>query len=281
MSWLVIAKKEFQDAVRARVFWLLSGLFMALVLLISGVYVYIDEVADADQSTLGLIFFIASALGLFVSLTALVVCYKSIAGERESGSMKILLSLPHSRLDVVLGKILGRSGVLAIPVAVALFVGAVVGTVALNDVEIIGTVAFTLVGLLYVMTYVSIFVGLSATTGSTNRAASLSVGFFLILELFWGIIVTGVAFIQAGFEFVPPSEYPEWAFILSQIQPSSAFGTALVAVIPDAPRAAFGSVPAEQVDAIYATPWLGLVMLLVWLVVPPVIGYMKLEKADL
>jgi ABC-2 type transport system permease protein len=282
MSWAVVAKKEFQDAVRSRLFWALSALFFLFVGLLAAAYIGVDVLSDGDQTTLGLVFFIASSLGLFVSLTAIVIGYKAIAGERESGSIKILLALPHSRRDVVLGKIVGRGAVLAIPVVVSLALGTLGGMVALGDFELLGPVAFLAVGLLFVLSYVAIVVGFSATTGSTGRAASLTVGFFVVFEMFWDAVVFGLAFVQAGFTLPPISEFPAWVFPVSQVPPSSAFGTALVAVIPDAPATAFGAGPAaEQLDAFYATPWLGLVVLLFWIVVPPVIGYWRFEHADL
>jgi hypothetical protein len=43
---------------------------------------------------------------LLIPLAALVAAYLSIAGERESGSIKFALSLPISRGDLVLGKTL-------------------------------------------------------------------------------------------------------------------------------------------------------------------------------
>lgn len=281
MSWVAVAKKDFRDALRARLFWALSALFLLLIAGLTYAYVGTDVFAG-DASTLGLVFFIASSMGLFVSLTAIVISYKSIAGERESGSMKILLSLPHTRRDVVLGKVLGRAGVLAVPVVVAMAGGAVVGGIVLGDIEILGTVSFTIIGLLFVLAYIGIAVGISAMTGSTSKAAALGIGFFMLFELFWDIVILAAAYVTSGFELPGIGEYPEWTFILSQLQPSTAFGTALVAVIPDSPTGTFGTGPGgEQIDAFYATPWLGVVVLLFWLVVPPLLGYLRFQQADL
>ena len=282
MSWQVVARKDFRDAVRSKLFWVLSGLFLLLVGLLTFSYVSFDLISGDNPSTLGLVFFIASSLGLFVSLTAIIICYKAVAGERESGSIKILLSLPHSRRDVILGKVIGRAGVLAIPVVSALALGALIGMVSLGDVELVGTVAFMLVGLLFVLSYVGIAVGLSALTGSTGRAAALGIGYFIAFELFWDAVVFGLVFIDAGFTLPTVADFPSWAFVLSQVQPSAAFGTALVAAIPDAPAAAFGAGPAaEQLSAFYATPWLGVLSLLFWAVIPPALGYLRFQSADL
>jgi len=61
---------------------------------------------------------------------ALIAAYLAIAGERESGSLKLLLGLPPSRGEVLVGKFLGRSGVVAIGLVLGFLVSGVV-TVAI------------------------------------------------------------------------------------------------------------------------------------------------------
>lgn len=41
--------------------------------------------------------------------------YGAILHERNSGSIRFLLGLPNSRRDIVVGKFLGRSGTVAVP----------------------------------------------------------------------------------------------------------------------------------------------------------------------
>jgi ABC-2 type transport system permease protein len=281
MSWAVVARKDFQDAIRSRALWGLSAIFLLLVVGIAVLYATVDAVAQ-EPSALGLIFFVASSIGTFVSVAAIVICYKSIAGERESGSMKILLSLPHTRRDVIVGKVVGRTGVLAVPIVVALLVGAFVGTALLGSVAPVATVLFGLVGLLFALTYASVMVGLSATTGSTTRAAALAIGFLLVFEFLWDVVVLAVVYVANGFVFpVGAADFPAWVYPISQIPPSSAFVTSLTAIIPDAP-AQGGTVPApDAFDAFFATPWIGVVALLVWTVVPVALGYLRFLNADL
>lgn len=282
MSWAVVAKKDFQDAIRSRALWGLSAIFLLLVGGIAVLYASVDAVSGSDPSALGLIFFVAGAIGTFVSVAAIVTCYKAIAGEREVGSMKILLSLPHTRRDVILGKLVGRTAVLAVPIVVALVVGAVLGTALLGEIAPVATILFGVVGLLFALTYAGIMVGLSATTGSTTRAAALAISFLLVFEFLWDIVVLGLVYVANDFVFPSvASDFPAWIYPVSQIPPSSAFVTSLTAVIPDAPAQA-GNVPtAGAFEAFFATPWIGVVALVLWTVVPIALGYWRFQAADL
>lgn len=283
MSLTAVARKDFADAIRSRAFWGVSALFFLLIVGVSVAYATFD-VVGGDPSALGLIFFVASAIGTFVSLAALIVCYRSIAGERESGSMKLLLALPHTRRDVVFGKLVGRTGVLAVPIVLALLVGSGLGMALLGDVAPVATVLFGLVAVLFALAYAGIMVGVSATTGSTTRAAALAVGFFLFAEVLWDVVILAVVFVAEGFQLPtgPGAAFPDWTYLLFQLSPSNAFVTSLTAVIPDAPTTAAGPAPsAGQLDAFFATPWIAVLVLVFWAVVPVLLGYWRFVGADL
>jgi ABC-2 type transport system permease protein len=195
--------------------------------------------------------------------------------------MKVLLSLPHTRSDVVIGKVLGRTAVLAVPILVALVVGMGLGAVLLGEVAAMATVLFGVLGLVFTLTYASIVVGISATTGSTSKAAALSIGFLVVFEFLWDVVVLGLVFVTSRFE-LPSGGFPDWVFLVTQVPPSNAFVTGLTALVPDAPVAAAGSGPsAGQVDPFFGTPWVGVVVLVLWTVVPIVLGYWRFQGADL
>ncbi|WP_181684920.1 ABC transporter permease [Halorhabdus salina] len=276
MSTLAVAKKDFQDALRSRALWGLSVLFILLSLFIAYAFAeFTTEMGIEEQTAEGLAYFLASQIGLFVSVTAIVIAYKAIAGERESGSIKILLSLPHTRRDVLLGKVLGRSATLAVPTLIGLAAGAALGSVLMGEFAVVALGALLAMSLLFVVTYISIVVGLSALTGSTSRASMLTIGYFLVFEFLWGAVSFGVVWLMNGFSL--PSEMPNWVFLVNQVPPSAAFTTGLTALMP-------GDIPAAtdpDFQAFYATPWLGLVILAFWLVVPLAIGYWRFSKADI
>jgi len=85
-----VAKKDFQDAVRSWLFWGLSAFFFALLVVVTGALSYFGEdIAAQGATTDMLVVFVSQITKLVVPLIALVLGWKSIAGERESGSIKV------------------------------------------------------------------------------------------------------------------------------------------------------------------------------------------------
>jgi ABC-2 type transport system permease protein len=207
-----------------------------------------------------------------------VVCYKAVAGETETGSGKLLLSLPHTRRDVVLGKVVGRTLVLSIPVLVGLvaMLAVVFGLgVEFSPVEY---GVFALVTLAFVLTYVSVFVGVSASTTSTTRAATVGVLVLVVFEFAWDVVVLAAWFVAAGFE-VPAgfgtgnlAAMPDPVAFLSTLPPSGAYQSAIGGVLS-------GSLGGA--GPFYLQQWFGLVVLAAWAAVPLALGYLRYRRADL
>ncbi|MDS0301003.1 ABC transporter permease [Halogeometricum sp. S1BR25-6] len=290
MTWLVIAKKDFRDAVQSRALWALVAVFVLLSLVSTYAYVQVPEMlGESTGATFaGLIFFTVGLTGLFVPLAAIVVCYKSLAGERELGSIKLLLSLPTNRLNVFTGKVAGRAGVLVFGLGIGLLVGLGFGSVLLGALSPGVTLVFALVTLGFAAIYAGIMVGLSATTGSTSRATTLALGFFVVFELLWDIVPMALVYVVNGFSL--PSTMPDWVFLVSQVSPSSAYLSTVVALLPGFAETA-GAAPAQtgvgveataaEPDPFFLIPEVGIVVLVLWLVVPFLVGYYRFSVADL
>jgi ABC-2 type transport system permease protein len=281
MSWLAVAKKDFKDAIQSRALWGLVAVFVVLASLISYAYTeFPATVAETEEATVGgLVFFMTSIVGLFVSLTAIVICYKSLAGEREIGSIKLMLSLPHTRGDVFLGKLIGRSAVLVSALAVGLLIGYGVGFALLGTVEITPVLLFLLMTLVFSVAYVGIIVSISASTGSTTSATTFAIGFFLLFELLWDAVPLLVVYVVNGLSL--PETTPDWVYLITQIPPSSSYLLSLIAMLPDIADSVGAGTGSEEVDVFYGTPEIGFVILLFWLVIPAIIGYRRFRSADL
>ena len=288
MTAVAVAKKDFRDAVQSRALWALVVVFVLLSLISSYAYVEVPEMfgSPGGATFAGLLFFTVGLTGLFVPLAAIVVCYKSIAGERELGSIKLLLSLPTDRLNVFAGKVAGRTGVLAFGLGVGLLVGLVFGSALLGEVDIGALLVFVLVTLAFAAVYAAIVVSISAVTESTTRATTLSIGFFAIFELFWDVVPMGVLYVVEGFSM--PTAIQDWVFLVTQISPSSAYLSSIVALLPDLATTtgtdgvqAGVEVEAAGGDPFYATPEVGLVVLALWGVVAMLVGYYRFSRADL
>lgn len=284
MSWAVVARKDFDDARRSKALWGTTGLFVLLSVGMAVLYATVPAVrADiGEASTLGYLTLLLAATSLFVSIAAIVVAAGSIAGERDSGSAKILLGFPHSRLDVVLGKLVGRTAVLGVALLVGLALTLVVALVLFDSFAPVDYAVFTLVTLLLVLTYVGIMVALSATTGSGGRAMAYGIGAFVALELLADLVPTAALFVANGFSFASPETLPGWVAFLNVLTPTAAYTNALGWFLGDGTSAemALGAALGGAVP-FYLTGWASLVLLLAWLVVPLALGYRSFAQADL
>src|SRR3569832_1835254 len=107
-----IASKEFWDRIRNR--WVL-----AVALVFTAFALVIAYFGAAQQGAVGfrsIDLTIASLVSLviyLIPLIALVLGFDAIVGERERGSLDLLLSMPITRLELLLGKYFGLAAALA------------------------------------------------------------------------------------------------------------------------------------------------------------------------
>lgn len=274
MTATVVAKKDFQDALRSKLLWVLSALFVLFTAGVAYIYATFDFFRTGPLSVLGLVNFIQQPTSVFVAVAAVAVGYRAIAGERETGSAKLLLSLPHSRRNVLLGKVVGRTGVLAVPILVGSIVAVAIVLALYNEIALAEYVAYLVATLLYALAFVSITVGISAMTGSTTLAAVGGFGFWALFYFLWNYVLLLIVYVANGFTLSPQAfaSPPEWYRFLMQITPSSGYGSALVAMTSQ-------NLPGA--DAFYAQGWFGFVVLAFWIVVPILIGYWRFDAADI
>lgn len=284
MSVVSIAKKDFRDSVRSRWLWALTVLFV----LFAGGIAYAFSVLqsgnpDNELSTLGLLFFLQSPAAFLVPIIALVISYKAIVGERETGSIRLLLSLPHSRRDMVLGKILGRSLSLALAVLIGFFVALLVILWRYTAFDATAYVLFIAITLLFALTYVAVGIGMSSLVSSGSRALAAAIGFWVVFEFLWGAIGFILYWITNGFslEGFDPTDLPNWIEFVQSLAPGTAYSNSIVALLPEDPRDLAGS-PAEAGDVpFYLANEFGIVILLAWLVLLPTLGYLRFRSTDL
>lgn len=271
MSWYVVGKKDFRDASRSRLLWALTILF---VLLVGGLaYAYATLLAgNQEVGGIGFIVFLQGAASFFISITALLVAYKAIAGERESGTIGFLLGLPVTRRSVVLGKVAGRGAVLSVALLAGFLVAAVI-ILALGDTfDVVRFALFSLLSVVYGIAFVGVAVALSAMAAESSRAAAAAIGFW-VFDQFWGTVMIVVVVIANGFAI--PSPLPNWYHALAGLGPSAAYGNAANYFLPP-------DIAGELQGQIGGLPeWYGLVVLLVWFVGPLVLGVTRFNQVDL
>jgi ABC-2 type transport system permease protein len=287
VSTLAVARKDFRDALRSRV--LLALLVLFALFGIGGVYLFSEVInlgsAQGVTPAIQLITSLLQPISIFVPLIGVMAGYKAVVGERESGSVKLLLSLPHTRRDVVFGKLAGRVAVLAIAVLVGFAFAGGVAIALYDSFPVAAYAGFVVLTLLLGVAYLAFAIGLSASTGSGSVALWGSLGFFVLFQFLWGLIADLLVYVAnglstpEGFAFLlgyfPPGQAPDWYRLFQGISPGTAYQRAVGTVLPESATAAGGSTPYFLAD------WFGIVVLAIWVVVPLVFGYLGFKKADL
>ena len=306
MSWQAVARKEFRDAIRSR--WLHgSTLFFALFIggaaaLFFGVLIGPDgrQVSNLFGffANLGVFSFsFPGLLALVLGFIALSTSYGSITGERETGSIKLLLSLPNSRLDAMIGKFLGRSAVVVAALLVGFLVAFAVLIATGTGLELGSFVPQVALTALLGMAFVSIGLGISALASSNREATLATMGLYLVFAVLWGSVSEGIpkllnyAAEQAGMGALAVATRVQIGVFLKYLNPLKAYETLAAQLYYGAAQARLVSATFGEQNALgpifqesipfYFSGWFLFAILLAWIVVPVAVGYWAFERADL
>ena len=281
MSFVAVAEKDFRDAIRSRLMIVVAVMFVAF----TGGGVALGQAFGLQSGTVvGLILSVMlQGTAIFIPLVALGIAYRSIAGEQESGSLKVLLSLPNSRLNVVVGKFLGRSAVVSVAIVVG-FISMLIAAAATfeGNIPAESILMFMLAALLLAVVFVSVAVSVSAFADSSFAAAIGAFGFFVLFQFAWGGLVFLLRYVVNGFEtpdFGLGTETPDWVEVLFVVNPMNGWRQSTRWLLRRVSEEQ--EVQETSVEAFYLEPWFGFVVLAVWVVLPLVVGYLKFESADL
>ena len=271
MSLQAIARKDFQETVRSRGMIALVVLFS---LLVAAFAFAVRPTGGSEQFATELLLsvFVGPVLvTTLVPLVGVVVGYNAVSGERESGSLKLLLSLPHSRADVVFGKVAGRGAALALAVFVGFLLPAAVliaAPIAFNPGAFLG---YTVFAAALGVVFVAIAVGSSAAAGTQLRALIGGIAIYVLFVLLWGL-VTGRLLGAASpvVDALPASSAQVRAFLRAS-NPTTGVEILSNAFLGE--QLFSGETVNQQVSAA--------AMLVFWTVAPPLAGLLKFDADDL
>lgn len=273
MSWQAIARKDLRDAIRSRTLWLTVGAF--LLVLFVPVLAFPSAAAPSVEGFVG---FTVDVVGLFVPLVSILLGYKAVVGERESGSIKLLLSAPHSRLDLAIGKFVGRSVVFALALLVGMLAAGLAVIVQLGTLPVARYVALVLATLAFGLAFLALTLGLSMATPSSRRVTGAAIGAYIAFAMLWDALIRATVLVL--FRFIEPQvvfDLPDWALFLKFLAPVEAYNRLVDALFDVGAASAFTGADAPWVVA----AWMAPLVLLGWTVVPLGLGYVRFAVADL
>nr|MDP2189868.1 ABC transporter permease subunit [Rhodoferax sp.] len=261
MEWrqiLTLAAKEFRDRLRNR--WVLV---VALVFTVFSLV--IAYFGGAQQGQLGLRsieFTIASLVSLviyLIPLIALLLGFDAVVGERERGSLDLLLALPITRLELLLGKYLGLAAALTLSTLAGFGLVALLLFKQFNWAGLYHYLGFMVSSVLLGLAFLSLAVLVSVIARERTRASGLAITlwFFFVLVfdllLLGGLVATGGSYGGDAFAY---------ALLLN---PADVFRILNVFSLEDV-RTLYGL--ASIVPPALAKPWLMGLVMLAWIVLP-------------
>lgn len=284
-----VARKEFDDAGRSKLLWSLIGLLVGLVAIgYVAIWYTVDDITAAEVLS-----FLGVPLQVILPIAALITGYMAVVGERQSGSIKLLLGLPPNRTDVVFGKLLGRTAVVGLAIGLAFLVSLVLGAVLFGSVPFLDWLGFAAVSLLFGTAFVGLAVGVSAGVSTRGKSMAIVVGLYVVFVALWELLTAGPYYLI--YDEPVPVEAETWYLVLEQFNPIFAYANVATTIVEGSifpfkfqyglqSMEANGMTPAERYpgDApFYLQDWFGIVVLVVWAVVPVAIGYYRFQRTDL
>lgn len=276
---LTIARKEFADAARSKLLW---GLTLVLLVVTVPSFFGMTDGPILDDAANAVTFFPLTFQN-FVAPLVMIAAYRAVVGERESGSLRVLFGHPVTRRDVVAGKLLGRTALVAVVL--------LIGTIALGIVVVTAygslPVGLFVIMAVYIMAYGAVWtavtVGVSAAVSSRLQAITTVLGLFMFFGPFplWknigmplvALLATGSPS-TAGINPLKANTWPTWYLYAQRLNPMENFVETrmFVASLVDPSSGYFGGVQVQL---------FGIAVLVAWAVVPLAIGYWQFKRVDL
>lgn len=198
---LTVAGKEFRDGFRSRWTLAITCLFAALGLAIA----YFGAVTAGRVGFTSFDATIASLTTLtafVIPLIGLLVAYDTIVGERDSGTLLLMLSYPLSRAELAAGKYLGHSAVLALATIVGF--GAAVAAVQIMTPSArtaavwIDVARFVASASLLGASFAGMACAISVAARDKSRAAGLALLVWFATVLLFDLLLLAVLVVSGG-----------------------------------------------------------------------------------
>jgi Cu-processing system permease protein len=192
-----VAHKEFRDRLRNR--WVL-----AVTLVFAAFSFAITWFGGAAQGLIGptsLELTIASLVSLviyLIPLIALLLGFDSIVGERERGSLDLLLALPVTRLELLLGKYLGLAVALGVATLLGLAGVAVLLVMRFGQAGLYHYGGFMISAVLLGLAFLSLAMLLSTLARDRAHASGLAIATWFVLVLVFDLLLLGLLVATSG-----------------------------------------------------------------------------------
>lgn len=253
-----IAYKELRERLRNRWVLAVAIVFTALALVI----VYFGGAQQGAVGMRSIEFTIASLVSLviyLIPLIALLLGFDAVVGERERGSLDLLLALPVTRLEVLLGKYLGLAAALTLSTLGGFGLVAALLAAQIGPAGLAPFIGFMFSSVLLGLAFLSLAVMLSVLARDRARASGLAIALWFFFVLVFDLVLLGLLVVGGG------ESGSAWFPYLLMFNPADVFRILNIFSLDDV-RSLYGLT--SIVPAALAKPWLMALVMLGWIATP-------------
>jgi ABC-type transport system involved in multi-copper enzyme maturation permease subunit len=155
---------------------------------------------------------------ILFSLYIILLGYNSISGEKEQGTLRLLLSHPMGRLKLLTAKYIAIMITIAVPLIIGILISLII--VGISIPTVLTTINLSRIFLVIIITliYLSIFAFLSLLVSSFVHDSSVVLLSLLVVWVLFSIVIPNTAGIISEKFSVVPSEYKIAKEVMPMIQ---------------------------------------------------------------
>ncbi len=192
-----LAGKEFRDRLRNRWVLAVALVFTAFSLAIT----YFGSAAQGVVGPRSIELTIASLVSLviyLIPLIALLLGFDAIVGERERGSLDLLLAHPVTRLELLLGKYLGLAAALSLSTLIGFALVGLLLWQRFGEAGLYHYSGFVLSSILLGLAFLSLALLISVLARDRTRASGLAISLWFVLVLVFDLALMGLLVASQG-----------------------------------------------------------------------------------
>lgn len=190
---LILAAEEFQEGLRNR--WVISAVLLLTILAFSLALLGTSPIGETRVGALNVTTVSLASLSVYLlPLVALTLSYDSVVGERERGTLVLLLTYPISRWQVICGKFLGHFAIIA--VAILLGYGSSGVYIAISDgaamQDWLQFAAMLGSSMMLGSAFIALGYLISVTVSSRATAAGMAISTWLLVVVVYDLLLLGL-----------------------------------------------------------------------------------------
>jgi Cu-processing system permease protein len=273
-----IAKKEVMDNIRNKWVVIITIVFTSLALLAS----YAGSIFSSGWQGFGLTIAAMSQIAVYIiSIIALMLGYSAIIGEVERGSMNSLLTLPVTRLEILIGKLIGLGIILATSIFIGFGLAGIIIGFNVPNPNYGEYLFFIAVSLFMALTFLSLGLLVSCTFKKRSTAMGGAIFIWIFFVILWIFITAAILLLTTDIANDPSAvaTLPDYYYSIQFLNPTGPYG-GLISLNIEAAATGSSEIPQVAYPSFYTTE-LNLLAELLWFILPLTLAYYLFKRKDI